>query len=252
MALASYDVSVVIPYYNNDQTIAQTVASVLHQTYRPREIIIVDDASTHSVNIDSIKTQASASDVEFRFHLFDQNLGPSAARNQGMDMAKGQYIAFLDADDTWHPKKIETQIRYMQTHPHALMTGHASNYGVALTPKHGVQSFSSLLWRNPFHTPSMMLRANPSLRFRMDMRYSEDYMFILDASKHGEVHYIDQMLCTLSHPVLGGHGLSSHRWSMRKGELQCHRILQREGRISSWTRIALDLFSLIKHLKSLF
>src|SRR5262245_10729895 len=101
-------VSVVIPAYNLADWIAETIGSVLHQTYQDLELIIVDDGSTD-------RTAEIAESVlrkgKLRFEILQQeNKGPSVARNRGWRAASGKWIQFLDADDLIHPQKIETQI----------------------------------------------------------------------------------------------------------------------------------------------
>ena len=107
-------VSVVIPAYNAAKFIRQAIANVLEQTLLPLEIIVVDDGSID----DTAKIAES-----FAVRLVQQeNMGVSAARNRGIREAKGEFIAFLDADDLWTKDKLETQVEYMQAHPEILFT----------------------------------------------------------------------------------------------------------------------------------
>lgn len=101
-------VSVVIPVYNRKNTIQKSVESVLNQTYRNIELIIVDDGSTDGT-IDILKKLGGT-----RTTVFEQNhKGANAARNLGIKHAKGEFIAFQDSDDEWLPEKLEKQITYM-------------------------------------------------------------------------------------------------------------------------------------------
>jgi glycosyltransferase involved in cell wall biosynthesis len=106
-------VSVVIPAYNAAEWIAETIESVLHQTYNDLEVIVVNDGS-----ID--RTVEIAKDIlrqgRFSYLIVDQeNRGPSAARNRGWRTAHGAWIQFLDADDLLHPRKIELQVEHQQS-----------------------------------------------------------------------------------------------------------------------------------------
>lgn len=98
-------VSVIIPAYNAEKTIESTIHSVLTQTYQHFEIIVVNDGSTDS----TITVVKSIKDKRIRLYS-QKNKGPSAARNFGVKKAKGKYIAFLDADDEFLPKYIETKL----------------------------------------------------------------------------------------------------------------------------------------------
>ena len=105
----SPEVSVIIPCYNSERFIRETLSSVLSQTFAAIEIIIIDDGSTDSTKeiIDSF------SDLRIKY-FYKQNEGVSIARNRGIGCSKGKYIAFLDADDIWLPEKIERQVGKME------------------------------------------------------------------------------------------------------------------------------------------
>lgn len=104
-------VSIVVPLYNKQDHIADTIASVLSQTEQDFELIVVNDGSTDA-SVEAIQPYIG------RIVFIDQaNSGPSIARNRGIEEAKGRYIAFLDADDLWLPKKLEVQLSYMESHP---------------------------------------------------------------------------------------------------------------------------------------
>jgi glycosyltransferase involved in cell wall biosynthesis len=97
-------VSVIIPTYNCGKFIEQSIDSVLKQTYKNKEIIVVDDGSTDDT---PLKMSKYGDNI---FYIRQNNQGPSKARNIGMDYSKGEYLAFLDADDVWYPRKLEMQI----------------------------------------------------------------------------------------------------------------------------------------------
>jgi len=106
------DVSVIIPFHNRDQYIDEAIQSVLAQTVKPREIIVVNDASKEASRqrLDHWAGVCQIIDLK-------KNIGPAAARNEGIRHAKGEFIAFLDDDDLWLPQRLEVQLRYMQQHP---------------------------------------------------------------------------------------------------------------------------------------
>jgi glycosyltransferase involved in cell wall biosynthesis len=104
-------VSVIIPVLNGEAFLAEAVASVFRQTFRPIEIIIVDDGST-----DNTAKVASGYDAQVRY-LFQPHSGQAAARNTGLRQATGDVIAFLDADDMWTDDKLELQLGYLAGNP---------------------------------------------------------------------------------------------------------------------------------------
>ena len=105
-------VSIVVPVYNAARFIDETIQTVLDQTYANWELLLVDDKSTdESVKI--IKPYA-AKDKRIKLFSNKQNSGAAISRNEGIDAAKGRYIAFLDADDLWLPAKLEKQATFMQ------------------------------------------------------------------------------------------------------------------------------------------
>lgn len=99
-------VSVVIPTYNRAEAVRRAVDSVLAQTLDDLEVIVVDDASTDSV----CDTVEGYDDPRLRLFRHETNRGGSAARNTGIEHARGEYVAFLDSDDEWHPEKLERQV----------------------------------------------------------------------------------------------------------------------------------------------
>jgi glycosyltransferase involved in cell wall biosynthesis len=111
-------ISVVIPTYNRAQRTIAAIESVLAQTYPNREIIVIDDGSTDgsSEAIQRFLSQrTNHNDQAQQIHYFNQaNQGPSAARNGGIERARGEYIAFLDSDDVWLPEKLEWQVRAIE------------------------------------------------------------------------------------------------------------------------------------------
>jgi glycosyltransferase involved in cell wall biosynthesis len=108
-------VSVIIPTFNSSAYIAESVESILRQTYQDFEIIIVDDGSSDGTRR-IIERYAGRSGKTIRC-LYQNNRGPGAARNHGMRYAQGKFIAFLDADDVWMPAKLSKQVSVMNNYP---------------------------------------------------------------------------------------------------------------------------------------
>lgn len=108
------DVSVIIACYNAQPFIAHAIRSALAQTHRPCEIIVIDDGSTDG---STAEVRPFAADGSTGVQLVRQdNAGESAARNRGIDRARGEFVAFLDADDVWVPEKLARQLALFQEH----------------------------------------------------------------------------------------------------------------------------------------
>ena len=105
-------VSVVIPAYNPERTILETVESVLHQTFSDFELIVINDGSTDRT-LDLLQTVQDS-----RLKIFSySNGGLALARNRGISHAQGAYISFIDADDLWTIDKLELQLEALKQHP---------------------------------------------------------------------------------------------------------------------------------------
>ena len=105
-------VSVITPVYNAEKVIKMTLESVFAQTYKKIEIVLVDDCSKDR-SAEIIK-EYQQTHPEIVYFLQPTNMGAGAARNKALELANGQYVAFLDADDLWKPEKIEKQITQLK------------------------------------------------------------------------------------------------------------------------------------------
>jgi glycosyltransferase involved in cell wall biosynthesis len=109
-------VSVVIPTYQRAETVVRAIESALTQSYPLLEVVVVDDGS-------SDRTREFVERIEGSVrYLYQANAGAAAARNYGMQNARGEYIAFLDSDDTWSPQKLEIQVAVLRALPQAVLT----------------------------------------------------------------------------------------------------------------------------------
>ena len=104
-------VSIITPTYNSQEFLEQTIESIVNQTYKNWELIIVDDASSDKT-LNIINNYVSEFN-NIQLIRNEMNLGAGVARNKGIQGAKGDFIAFLDSDDLWNPNKLEVQIKYM-------------------------------------------------------------------------------------------------------------------------------------------
>ena len=115
-------VSVIIPTYNRAYLIGRSITSILSQTYKHFEIIVVDDASQDNTE----EIVEAFDDPRISFIRHDENSGGAAARNTGIRAVQGEYVAFLDSDDEWLPEKLELQINKLRLLP--------EDYGLVYTP----------------------------------------------------------------------------------------------------------------------
>lgn len=105
-------VSVIIPVFNAEKYLETTLQSVFVQTYKNIEIVLVDDCSTDKTA--KVIAKYKINHPEIVYHLQNKNMGAGVARNKALELASGQYVAFLDSDDLWLPEKIEKQILLMK------------------------------------------------------------------------------------------------------------------------------------------
>ncbi len=246
--------SVVMPAYNAEQTIAASLRSCIQQSYPPFEIIVVNDGSTDNTE-KSVLTEFAS---KVRYISFANNAGASAARNAGLNAATGDYIAFLDADDTWHPDKLSIFNGLISKNPTAKFIFHPYTLSAmdfdARSIRTTIEKFSfwKLLWSNPIGTPCVVLINDHSLLFNESMRYMEDYDLFLRAGDKYGICYFPVPLTKLGRPILSAGGLSSNRWLMRKGELKAYWHLALRNPFYFLLFPFLAGFGLLKHFVKSF
>lgn len=103
-------VSIIMPTYNCGKFIAETIKTVIEQTYTNWELVIVDDCSKD----DTEQVVSSFEDARIRYYRLEQNSGAAVARTTAMKYADGEYMAFLDSDDLWKKDKLEKQLKFMK------------------------------------------------------------------------------------------------------------------------------------------
>ncbi|CAM3852299.1 glycosyltransferase family 2 protein [Paracidovorax anthurii] len=223
-------VSVVIPVYNAEATLQRALDSVRAQTLPPFEVICVDDGSRDgSVALATRYDPAGA----FLLRVVQQprNAGAAAARNRGLDLATGDVIAFLDADDLWSPDKLARQLEAMQRQGLDLFGGYSGLLAPEMPPARPHDAPPPLDTRevallpamlsNPFHTSSVMVRRDARVRFPEDGQLSEDYALWLQLIAAGwRCARHTQTLSFMHKPAFGASGLSAQLWRMQRGELR--------------------------------
>ena len=149
--MADQSVSVLIPVYNGERYLAEAIRSVLDQTHPPAELIVVDDGSTDG------SAQVAQGFAAVRY-VRQENAGQPAALNHGVELATGQFLAFLDADDVWVPDKLAVQLEAFESDPSLDMVfGHAQQFIEPETPAAVAAQLQSQRQVLPAHLPSAML-----------------------------------------------------------------------------------------------
>lgn len=254
-------VSVVIPCYRCDSTIARAVGSIAQQTLKPYEVILVDDCSGDGTLAELYRLQSLYSPEWIKVIACELNSGAGTARNLGWAAASQTYVAFLDSDDSWHPQKIEVQYGWMINNPSVVLTGHACvsyedfNFSENKLINDRAVAFRNinkflLLISNRFPTPSVMLYRDINFRFPSEKRYCEDYHLWLDICCSGlEVCRSELPLTCLYKGAYGDAGLSANLWAMEKGELGAYKSVFDKGLISSPSFFSIIFLSFLKFLK---
>lgn len=248
-------ISIIIPLFNSEKTIESTLNSVLQQTINEKfEIIVVNDGSTDNseyiVN-DIIKNNTSKDRV---IKLINQiNSGVSIARNVGISHSNGEYLAFLDSDDIWHPEKLKVIIKTMVDNKIKFIGHSYTNEPKfpTLVENNKLKkiSFSSLLLRNFAVTPSIVIKKDICEQFNESMSHTEDHELWLRIALNHDVYFLDSPLVKLGRPELSTGGLSSDLWKMRKGEIQMFINIAKRKKTLIPSLPFLIGFSLSKHAR---
>jgi glycosyltransferase involved in cell wall biosynthesis len=254
--MKSNSVSVIIPAYNAERTIRRALDSVENQTLLPNEVIVVDDCSSDQTNT-IIREYMKNSQLNIRHEIQSVNTGAGSARNSGWLLASEKYVAFLDADDMWHPKKLEIQFTAMEDSDNCTMSCHYRHVTESevwtdvqlVSSNQRFFTFRDFLLRNRCATPSVMVKREISSRFHPGKRFAEDYLLWLQVSAlYGPVLFIDLPLVHCSNPIYGGSGLSGSLRQMQLGESSAFLQLKKDGLISAPGYVFYVIWSYSKYI----
>jgi len=249
-------VSVVIPCYRCATTIARAIASIVQQTRKPAEILLVDDASGDGT-LEVLQDLAQQHTGWIKVIALNKNQGAASSRNVGWEAASQPYIAFLDADDAWHQKKIEIQYAYMAAHPEVSLSGHL--HRIIKHPEKlpdweigqwRVKQLSkrAMLISNRLITPSVMLKRDVPLRFLAGKRHIDDHLLWIELiCEDYKMVKLSAELVSVYKSLYGTGGLSSQLWLMEKSELDNYTRLYGNGCINIVQWLSLSLYSLLKY-----
>jgi glycosyltransferase involved in cell wall biosynthesis len=198
-----YLVSVIIPARNAAATIARAIDSVLDQDYRPLEVIVIDDDSQ-----DGTAERAGRYGDPVRLVPSTRRRGAAGARNAGLEAARGEIIAFQDADDEWRPGKLSRQVALLQSEPSIVFVACGSRLrspeGVDLgplydgqIPRAGTRAWAGLLARNTIAAPTVVAWRDALLAesgFDEHLPVAEDQDLWIRLARRGVLGYIDEPL----------------------------------------------------------
>jgi glycosyltransferase involved in cell wall biosynthesis len=253
-------VSTIIPCFRCSNTIRRAVDSVANQTLKPAELILVDDGSGDDTLEVLQQLQRDYGRDWLKVIALNDNQGPAVARNTAWNFASQDYIAFLDADEVWHPEKIAVQYSWMTHHPDIALSGHDSvrikpetQLNVAPIPndiKVSLVSRSQILLTNVFSTSCVMLKRNLKQRFNPSLRYSQDYCLWLDILLEGSKAAVLNFCGAYYFKALFGEGgQTANLLNGKKAELGIYRRLCQAGYITFFEFRILSLWSLTKYYR---
>lgn len=234
-------VSVIVPCFRCVATIGDAIASVVAQTLWPAEVLLVDDGSGDGTLERLHRIAAEHPPGWIKVIALPSNRGVSAARNVAWDRAEQPYIALLDADDTWGPRKLELQMTALDADPTIAMIGTRmitrprGTRVPELQPPVRTQRISRLrvLFHNPFPTASLVLRRDLPFRFDEEFTRSGDYMLCSRIRFSGyRCAKINQVLGIWHERLPGAVGLSDDYAKIHGFRRVLRRKLLREGLIS--------------------
>lgn len=225
-------VSVIVPCYNMEKYLTDTIASVRSQTFGDWELLVVDDASTDGTM--RILHDFSQQDPRIKVAVKDEHSGIAHTRNRCLQRAKGRYLAFLDADDLWHPEKLEKQLRFMQERQAAfsytsydLIDENGQPLGKTIQATRDL-NYQAYLRNTLIGCSTVMLDTEKTGKVTVpDFRTSEDTATWLNLLRRGVVaQALPEALTSYRIRV---HSASSNKW---KAATDLWRVYRRQERLS--------------------
>jgi glycosyltransferase involved in cell wall biosynthesis len=248
-------VSVIIPTYRDGEVLWRALSSVENQTLQPAQIIVVDDGSSDG-NAEAICRASSLKNVQLI--VLEKNLGPGGARNAGIEASREPFVAFLDADDEWHPEKLERQMSVMREAGAPLLTCHEKSFDGTTWLDPGESAKISPIRRKAmlflnFAPISTVIIKRDAIRYKFPQTYAgEDYLFVAANVLSGAPSaFLHQALARAHKRAFGDGGLSGRLHAMHLGEMQSRDFLRREGLITAGERAVLFIWDRLKYFRRL-
>lgn len=217
-------VSIITPAYNAEKYIDRVYQCLVSQTYTDFEWIVVNDASSDTTE-QVVKEILSNTKINIKYISNQENLGVSMSRNKGLDIAKGKYICFLDADDAWEPEKLEVQVTFMQNNEILLSYMDYNQVDIngnvirtIIAPDEC--DYSRILYSDVLGNLTCMVESSVVQNIRFMKHGHEDYIFWLNVLSRipKAVKVKSDAICchyTISSSSLSGNKLRSAIWQWK-------------------------------------
>lgn len=249
-------VSVVIPAYNAEKTIERAINSVISQTKKVLEIIVINDGSTDRTANLVIEL---AQEYPYIKLINKANGGVSTARNLGIKESTGEWVAFLDSDDYWNANKIEKQLDALKSNPHIELLGTARNnekFTNFLFKKiEYITPISSrlLLYKNFFSTPTVVIKKSIVENvgyFDENQKFAEEGDYWIRICNKHQCYLLNESLVTTDEkPYFGHSGLSGNIKEMEKGELKNLKMAYKIKVVNFFEYNFLRMYSILKYIR---
>lgn len=192
-------VSIIIPTFNAQNSICRAIDSCLSQTYKDIEIIVIDDGS-----VDNTKMILQKYSDESRLkYIYQENQERSVARNNGLGIAMGDFIQFLDSDDVIYRDKLEKQVKFLNNNKANIMVYCGSEYKnennkvINTSEKKYQGNIQKKLLQSNFLTINSPLIRKNNVRFSQELNMLEDWEYWILSTKDEQVGYLDEVLCAI-------------------------------------------------------
>lgn len=236
-------ITIVTPVYNSEKYLAAHLQSVQAQTHQNWEHILVDDCSKDGS--ETLIRSFQDKDPRIIYHKLATNQGAGVARNKAIELAKGDYIAFLDSDDLWHPEKLEKQLRFMQTNQyHFSFTDYdvidekGQSLNKIMRSKSHV-TYQKALYKNPIGCLTVMYDVNYfGKQYMPSIRKRQDYALWLKLLKKTDGYGLNEALSSYR---TGNDSISANKLDLIKYEWKIYREVEQ----LSWVKSVFFLVSAV-------
>lgn len=230
-------VSIIMPYYNAAQYIQETIDSIISQTYKDWELIIVDDCSPASDTADVMK-RISSLDERIKVLKTEKNGGAGVARNVGIKEAKGRYLAFCDSDDWWYPTKLEEQLKFMVDNKYSFTCTWYEDANENLEPYYTMrqmpkQSYKSMISGCNVGTPGVVIDTGVLGKKEMPaLRRAEDWGLWMMYLRETEFLYTYPKALWKYRHIPGSE--TSNKWKQMKAVIKMYQQVLGMNVIEAW------------------